>query len=72
MFVLSRSPLMMTADQSREVQEAIARQERAHATVVAALRDETFMADVMDSREREAAGERGELLTDVIKRLKLV
>jgi hypothetical protein len=39
---------------------------------MAALQDEKFMTDVLESRDEVARGERGELLADVIKRLKLV
>ncbi len=54
------------------MQEAIALQQRANAKVMAALQDEEFMAGVLESRDEAAKGERGELLADVINRLKLV
>ena len=63
---------MKPKDVDAEVRAAIALQERANARVMAALQNEEFMADVLESREEAAAGERGELLADVIKRLKLV
>ena len=63
---------MTSRDLQAEVREAIALQEHANARVLAALRDEEFMADVIESREEANGGERGELLADVIKRLKLV
>ena len=63
---------MTSKDLQAEVREAIALQERANARVMAALQDEEFMAEVIESREEAAAGERGELLAEVIKRLKLV
>ena len=64
----------MTPRQRRpkEVQEAIAIQEHVNAVVMAALRDDEFMAGILEARRQEAAGTSGELLTDVVKRLGIV
>jgi hypothetical protein len=57
---------------SPEVQEAIALQKRANTIVMAALKDEQFMSGVMEACQLEDDGNKGDLLTDVIKHLGIV